>query len=172
MELVKFKQKDIPEVLGWIQNESEMVQWAGPLFKWPLSRSQFLEHLKSAKIEPPTLYPFGLYHNRTLMGYSELWGYNRHFNSAIASRIIISPLKRNKGLGQWMVERLLEFGFETLGLNRIGLGVFDFNTTAIQCYENAGFTMEGTMRESAKADGAYWNCHIMSILRKEWENSC
>jgi len=169
MELSKFKQKYIPEVLGWVKNESEMVQWAGPIFSWPLSRKQFLKHLESAKIEPPTLYPFGLYNNSKLIGYGELWGHNYNWDSAIASRIIVSPRRRNRGLGQFMVSKLLEFGFEQLGLNRIGLGVFDFNKTAIKCYEKIGFTLEGTMRELAKVDDSYWNCHMMSILRKEWE---
>jgi len=172
MELARFKQERIPEILGWITNESEMVQWAGPLFSWPLTRKQFLKHLESAKIEPPTLYPFGLYNDGALMGYGELWGHHRHFKSAIASRIIISPQRRNRGLGQLIVGRLLKFGFEELGLNRIGLGVFDFNEAAIKCYKKARFILEGTMRESAKAEDAYWNCHIMSILRKEWEGLC
>ena len=172
MELTKFKQKHIPEILGWIKNESEMVQWSGPIFSWPLSRKQFLKHLEAAKSEPPTLYPFGLYHNGSFMGYGELWGHYRNFKSAIASRIIVSPQSRNKGMGQWMIGKLLEFGFEELGLNRIGLGVFDFNKPAIKCYEKTGFTMEGTLRESAKVEDTYWDCHIMSILRNEWKRKC
>jgi hypothetical protein len=29
--------------------------------------------------------------------------------------------------------------------------------------------MEKTLRESAKVGDSYWNCHIMSILRREWK---
>ena len=146
-----------------------MAQWAGPIFHWPLTQKQFRKHLETARSEPPTLNPFGLYHRSRIIGYCELSGHNRKSNSAIASRIIISPRKRNKGLGQFMLMKLLEFGFDEINLNRIGLGVFDFNTSAIQCYKNLGFVHEGTLRQSAKVNGAYWNCHLMSILHKEWK---
>jgi RimJ/RimL family protein N-acetyltransferase len=49
------------------------------------------------------------------------------------------------------------------------LGVFDFNTPAIRCYTKAGFILEGTLREHAKVGDQYWNCHMMSLLRKEWK---
>ena len=49
-----------------------------------------------------------------------------------------------------MISPVLKFGFEELGLNRIALGVFDFNKSAIKCYKNMGFKLEGTLRQSAK----------------------
>ena len=67
-----------------------------------------------------------------------------------------------------MLKEVLNFGFDTLNLNRVALGVFDFNEAAIKCYEKLGFSLEGTTRESAKAGDTYWNCHLMSILKKEW----
>ncbi len=168
MELAQFKRKNIRDVLSWIDNEAQMVQWAGPIFSWSLTQKQFRKHLEAANSEKPTLYPFGLYHRSRIIGYCELWGYNRKCNSAFASRIIVSPQRRNKGLGQFMLTKLLKFGFDEIGLNRIGLGVFDFNKPAIKCYKNVGFVLEGTLRQSAKVDGSYWNCHLMSILQKEW----
>jgi RimJ/RimL family protein N-acetyltransferase len=168
MELIRFKRKNIRDVLSWISNEAQMVQWAGPSFRWPLTQKQFRRHLEAANTESPTLYPFGLYHRSRIIGYCELWGHHHKFNSAIASRIMISPRRRSKGLGKLMLIKLLEFGFEEIGLNRIGLGVFDFNKPAIKCYKNAGFVLEGTFRQSARVDGSYWNCHLMSILQKEW----
>ena len=67
-----------------------------------------------------------------------------------------------------MAGQLLKFGFEQLCLNRIGLGVFDFNTPAIKCYTQIGFKLEGTLRQSVSVGESYWNCHMMSILRDEW----
>lgn len=168
MEFVRFKRKNICDVLSWVKNEAQMVQWAGPTYSWPLTQKQFRSHLEAARIEVPTLYPFGLYHRSRIIGYCELWGYNHRFNSATASRVIISPRRRNKGLGQFMLRKLLEFGFDELGLNRIGLGVFDFNKPAIKCYKKMGFVPEGTLRQSSKVGESYWNCRLMSILQKEW----
>ena len=167
MELKRFKRKHIPDILAWVQDESQMVQWAGPGFTWPLTNKKFREYLKSADSESPTLYPFGLYRGSKIIGYCELSNYNRNCDLAIVSRVIISRKFRNKGLAQFMVIRLLEFGFTQLNLNRIGLGVFDFNKPAIKSYIPM-FLHPGTLRESAKVKNEYWNCQLMSILRKEW----
>jgi RimJ/RimL family protein N-acetyltransferase len=135
-----------------------------------MTQKQFREHLRAVKIKPATLYSFGLYRENKLIGYCELSGLNRKFQSAHLSRVIISPKHRKKGLAQIMIGSVLKFGSGELGLNRIGLGVFDFNKPAIKCYKNIGFKLEGTLRESAKVGVSFWNCHMMSILRKEWQN--
>jgi RimJ/RimL family protein N-acetyltransferase len=168
MKLERFKSNNIRDVLLWVDNEAQMVQWAGPIFDWPLTQKQFRKHLETAKSKTLTLYPFGLYHRSKIIGYCELAGHSRKNNSATASRIIISPRRRNKGLGLFMLTKMLEFGFNEIGLNRVGLAVFDFNKSAIKCYKNAGFVFEGTLRQSSKVGDSYWNCHLMSILRKEW----
>jgi RimJ/RimL family protein N-acetyltransferase len=154
MELVRVRLKYIRDVLFWIKTEADMVQWAGHVFTWPLT-------------EKPSLYPFVLSDRKRVVGYCELSQYRRDFNSAMLSRVIVSPKRRNKGLGTFMINEVLRFGFTDLGLNRIGLGVFDFNKAAIRCYTRVGFVSEGTLRRSAKVGKSYWNCRLMSILRKE-----
>lgn len=146
-----------------------MIQWAGSIFSWPLTQKQFREHLKAAKTQYPTLYPFGLYKGNKIIGYCEISDYRCKHRSAMLSRVMISPWNRNKGLGEFMIKEILRFGFGELNLNRMGLGVFDFNIPAARCYTKAGFIYEGTMRQSAKTGTEYWNCHIMSLLRKEWK---
>ena len=168
MELIRFKRKDIRDVLSWVSDEAQMVQWAGPIFRWPLTQRQFRKHLEATNSEAPSLYSFGLYDRSRIVGYCEMSGHNRKFRSAVVSRIMILPRRRDKGLGQIMLTKLLEFGFDEIGLNRLSLGVFDFNKPAIKCYKNAGFMLEGTLRQSAKVDEAYWNCRLMSMLREEW----
>lgn len=168
MELIRFRRKNIRDVLSWVSNEAEVVQWAGPLFSWPLTQVHFRKHLEASNSEPPTLYPFGLYHRSKIIGYCELSNHNRRCDSALASRVIISPRRRNKGCCQFMLMKLLEFGFDEIGLNKVGLGVFDFNKPAIKCYKNAHFVHEGTLRQSTKVNGSFWNCHLMGILQKEW----
>jgi len=159
----------IPEILSWIKTEADMVQWAGSIFNWPLTQEQFLEHLKATKAKPPTLYPFTFCNGDELLGYCEISDYIRKYDSAMLSRVIISPGKRGKRLGEFMIKEVVQFGFKELGLNRIGLGVFDFNHAAIKCYSKVGFIHEGTKRESARVGGSFWSCHLMSILKRDWK---
>lgn len=168
MELTRFRVKDVTELLSWVGTEGDMVQWAGAAFQWPLTAKQFRRHLLAAALGPPTLYPFGLYEGRQIHGYCELADYRRQAGSAMLARVIVRPDARGQGCGQFMVRGAVAFGFEQLGLHRISLGAFDCNEAAVHCYERAGFTREGLLRDSACVNGTYWNCHIMSILRHEW----
>jgi RimJ/RimL family protein N-acetyltransferase len=168
LQVKKFREKDVRSVCSWIKSETVMVQWAGLIFSWPFTQKQFREHLRAARTGTPTLYPFGLYLGSILIGYCELSAYNRKSNSAQLSRVIVSPKYRNRGFAQIMIENVFAFGFQELELNRISLGVFDFNKPAIKCYKKLGFVLEGTLRESAKVGDSFWDCLIMSILRKEW----
>ncbi len=168
MEVVAFKLKYVPEVLSWVKTEADMVQWAGHSFVWPLTQRQFREHLKGRGMPLSSLYPFALLLRGRLVGYCELSNHRRSAKSAMLSRVIIAPRRRGRGLGAFMVRDVLRFGFSDLELNRIDLGVFDFNEAAIRCYKRIGFVHEGTLRQSAKVGDSYWNCHLMSILREEW----
>jgi RimJ/RimL family protein N-acetyltransferase len=168
MKVAPFEQRYINDILSWIKTEADMIQWAGSIFSWPLTRKQFREHLKAAKTQYPTLYPFGMYRGKEIIGYCEISDYRYKHRSAMLSRVLISPYNRNKGHGEFMVKEVMRLGFSELDLNRIGLGVFDFNEPAIRCYIKAGFVLEGTLRESAQVGDEYWNCHMMSLLRKEW----
>jgi len=169
MEIVPLKFKYIPEIVSWIKSEPDMVKWAGRIFTWPMTQKQFKEHIKEGKTQPQTLFPFVMVNDNRLVGYCELSSFHRHSDQASLTRVIISPEYRNKGMAKVMIKEVLNFGFKTLDLNRVSLGVFDFNEAAIKCYKNIGFLLEGTTRESAKAGNTYWNCHLMSILKREWK---
>jgi RimJ/RimL family protein N-acetyltransferase len=67
-----------------------------------------------------------------------------------------------------MIKEILNIAFDQLQLHRVSLGVFDFNISAITCYEKAGFIKEGLLRDSRKNDDEYWSLWEMSILENEW----
>jgi RimJ/RimL family protein N-acetyltransferase len=75
----------------------------------------------------------------------------------------------NKGYGADMLNTLLRYGFDTLNFNRVHLRVMAFNQRAIHLYEKIGFVQEGSQRESHFYKGRYWDMHLYSILRREWE---
>jgi RimJ/RimL family protein N-acetyltransferase len=64
---------------------------------------------------------------------------------------------------------MLRYGFETLGLHRIGLRVAAYSTRAIRCYEKCGFRLEGVERDSFLVDGEWHDDWLMAVLRDEWE---
>jgi RimJ/RimL family protein N-acetyltransferase len=73
-----------------------------------------------------------------------------------------------RGLGTETTELMLAHAFERLGLHRVGLSVFSFNTRAIRAYDKAGFRVEGRVREAIRRDGRHWDEIQMGVLSHEW----
>lgn len=73
-----------------------------------------------------------------------------------------------RGLGTDATQLMLEHAFERLGLHRVGLAVFSYNTRAIRSYEKAGFRIEGRLREAIQRQGVYFDEVQMGILAEEW----
>jgi RimJ/RimL family protein N-acetyltransferase len=73
-----------------------------------------------------------------------------------------------KGYGTEAMEIILEYGFETVNLNRIQLHVYDFNIRAIKSYNKIGFIEEGRMRQAQFKNGKYHDMILMSMLHEEW----
>ena len=73
------------------------------------------------------------------------------------------------GYGTEATELMLGLAFDGIGLHRVALSVFDFNTRAIRSYEKAGFSVEGRHREAIVRDGGRWDELTMGILASEWQ---
>lgn len=75
----------------------------------------------------------------------------------------------DKGYGTDAMRVLLRYAFMEMNMNRVGLEVVGYNQRAIKSYEKIGFVHEVTMRQFVWRDGQYFDAHIMSILREEWD---
>ncbi|MFE3324706.1 GNAT family N-acetyltransferase [Streptomyces sp. NPDC059176] len=102
-----------------------------------------------------------------LVGEVVLYEWDRR-NLSCSFRTLIGPGGRNRGLGTEATRLIVGYAFDQLGLNRVSLGVFDFNPRARRAYEKAGFVAEGTEREVLRHEGGWIDATIMSILAREW----
>ncbi|MFW9828083.1 MAG: GNAT family N-acetyltransferase [Candidatus Thorarchaeota archaeon] len=75
---------------------------------------------------------------------------------------------QNKGYGTEAVELLVEYGFNTVNLNRIELYTHDFNIRALKSYKKVGFIEEGRKRKSNWINGKYNDEILMGLLAEEW----
>lgn len=75
---------------------------------------------------------------------------------------------QGRGFGSEAMRLLLDYGFATLGLHRIGLHVYSNNERGIRCYEGCGFRREGVRRESRWWTGRWWDSIDYAILEHEW----
>jgi RimJ/RimL family protein N-acetyltransferase len=166
-----FERSDFARLIGWVDSPAFLLQWAGPLFTYPLDTAQLDRYLADAQQHPPTRMIFTAVDDATgaAVGHIELAKIDPRNRSASLSRVLIGDAaRRGKGTGVEMVRRALEIGFDRLGLHRIDLVVFDFNAGAIACYERAGFAVEGRLREARRFGEEFWTLIRMSILEHDW----
>jgi RimJ/RimL family protein N-acetyltransferase len=90
-------------------------------------------------------------------------------NLSCAFRIVLSQESAyGCGLGTEASRLILAYAFETVGLHRVSLEVFDFNPRARHVYEKIGFVYEGTQRDALRWDGQWIDAHVMAILAPDW----
>jgi RimJ/RimL family protein N-acetyltransferase len=77
----------------------------------------------------------------------------------------------NKGYGTDAMKIIARYTFEELGLHRINLNVFSYNTRAIHSYKKVGFQVEGYIPEAVYRDGQRWDMIYMGLLREDWKKS-
>jgi RimJ/RimL family protein N-acetyltransferase len=170
IRLESFGRQDFASLISWVESSAFLMQWAGPLFVFPLDEKQLEAYLAEAEKEEPSRFIFKAVDIATgeAVGHIELDKVDRVHRSAVISRVLVAPGHRGNGIGTKMVEKAVRFGFEELGLHRLELRVFDFNRAAIQCYEKVGFRQEGVLREARRVGNVWWSLVCMSLLEHEW----
>ena len=73
-----------------------------------------------------------------------------------------------RGYGTEATELMLGLAFERIGLHRVGLSVFSFNSAPSGRTRRPASAIEGRLREAIIRDGRHWDEVQMGILRDEW----
>jgi len=166
-----FTKSDFQQLIKWVYSEELLLQIAGGAFTYPLTPRQLKAYIKGANEEGSSSYIFTALENGTgrMVGHIAIGRIDYENGSGRIAKVLIGdPDGRKQGLGTSMVEEVLKFGFEQLGLHRISLGVFHSNLTALRVYERIGFRQEGVLRDIKKVGENYWSLIEMSMLEHEW----
>jgi RimJ/RimL family protein N-acetyltransferase len=74
-----------------------------------------------------------------------------------------------KGYGTDMMKLCLQYVFTELCVERVSLGLHEYNPRALRSYEKCGFRLEGRTRKDIMREGRRTDTLWMGILREEWE---
>jgi RimJ/RimL family protein N-acetyltransferase len=166
-----YELSDLDLVMQWI-NDEEITQYlGGQMTSFPISsvaERKFIETVAMA--DSPTNKTFAIEtiaENRFIgaLSFNGIDWINRHSPIGI---MIGDKSYWGRGYGTDAMRVLLRLGFDTLGLHRIWLHVYDYNPRAIACYEKCGFRREGVMRQQRFVRGEYHDTIVMGILESEY----
>lgn len=165
VELKQFDKADFDRLIQWIDSEESLIQFAGSIFNYPLTKEQLELYIADRK-----RFAFKVIEINTgkIIGHSEV--YNLGNNSAKLCRILLGNKNyRGKGLGQEVVKKLVNFAFEKLDSSQIVLNVYDWNTSAIKCYEKVGFLTNPSEKGTTKFNNNEWISINMTLNKFNWE---
>lgn len=74
----------------------------------------------------------------------------------------------NQGYGTEALARVIQFGFEQLGLNKVVGEHFDTNMASGRIMEKNGMQFEGRLRQHKMKWGHFMNVDMRGILKSEW----
>lgn len=160
---------DLPTFIKWL-NDPEVR--AGISAYLPMSMAEEEQWFEKTLERPPVERNLCIEVKRgrgwNLIGNCGYFNFDYRVHMAEVGIMIGEKEEWGKGYGSEVMRLLLDFGFNTLNLNRIWLRVYADNPRAIRAYEKAGFQHEGRQRQAQFADGAYVDVVVMGALRSEW----
>lgn len=89
-------------------------------------------------------------------------------NNSAEIGYVINPQYRGRGIAKEAATAVLEYGFSTLGLNRIEARYMAGNIASRRVMEKLGMSYEGVKRASLLVKGSYRDVGTCAILKNEF----
>lgn len=170
VELRRHARENYPLYARWYADEEiwRLTSWAAEPLQREAVERLFEDREKSSQDDSFAIHREG---EEEPLGVISLTNINKAKASANLSVIVGDEKDRDKGLGTEAIRVILRYAFEDLGLQRVGLSVFEFNESAIKAYEKLGFKREGRMQQAIQRDGRLYDAILMRVLVSEWGTS-
>jgi len=144
IELRETQESDIKFIEACLKDKDEdfleQCGYGRRFFEFPVTYNQILRFQK--EIHPDSLF-FTITKANISLGSFELM-LNPDAKKSTVARLLIADNCRNMGYGTEALLKSIEYTFNILNYDKIGLSVYDFNKSALRCYEKAGFKIIDT----------------------------
>ena len=169
--LQPFERSDFELVIEWASDARLLMQWAGPIFEFPLDYRQLDAYLAATLGEKPRRVAWkAVDESGQVVGHVEMDHIDYGRRCGALSRVLIGKAGlRGRGLGRQLVAEAVRRGFVELDLAEITLSVFDFNSPAIRCYSAIGFELFHSREAAVTIGDERWNALFMHLTRSMWE---
>ena len=103
-----------------------------------------------------------------LLGAVGLYDFNMRHQRATIKTMRIPTKYQGLGIASEALEMLIDYGFNTLNLNKITCDTFADNYGSIKHLEKVGFRQEGCLKKHYFHQGKFKDALIYSLLREEF----
>ena len=162
MTLRPFVISDAPIILSWIKDKTAFRKWSADRYPVFPPKPEDM----AAQYAAENIFPFTAVNGEgNIVGHIML-RYPEPSKTVIRfGFVIVDDQLRGKGYGKQMLRLAIDYAKLHLDAQKITLGVFDNNPSAIHCYESVGFVTTGT--DAYQIDGKEWTGKEMELVIKK-----
>lgn len=166
--LRRLSEKDAtPEYLSWL-NDPEIQKY----LETPPTNSteQLKEYIRKQNENPNSLF-LGIFDRKTNrhIGNIKLEPIDWQKKTARFGTLIGNKAYWNNGYGTEASRLILKYAFEEMGLEKVDLGVIEYNQRAINCYKKSGFKVREIVPKCLNHEGVIYDNVMMEISKEEFE---
>jgi len=141
MELIKYNGDAFDDLIKNIDSPFEMMVWAGPKYKYPLTLDQLQERMNQTSNGKIKNHLFNLFDDaiKKIIGYIEIEILDEKTKKGSIQSVLIYKDYRGKKYSEQLLDLIISYSVHKLNLQTLELKVFSFNKAAISCYQKVGF---------------------------------
>jgi RimJ/RimL family protein N-acetyltransferase len=163
MTLRPFSINDAETILSWCKDKHAFRLWSADRYKdFPAMPEEMME-----QYEGENMYPLTAVVGERIVGHILLRFPSENKNVIRFGFVIVDDSKRGMGYGKQMLRLAIDFAQRKLDAQKITLGVFCDNHSAVECYKSVGFRITGT--DSYPIDGEEWKGFEMEMELEKTE---
>ena len=157
MTLRPFNINDAPTILSWCKDKHAFRLWSADRYKeFPAQPEEMMEQYMG-----DNMYPLTAVVDDIIVGHILLRFPSEDKSIIRFGFVIVDDSKRGKGYGKQLLRLAIDYAQRELGAQKITLGVFCDNLSALECYKSVDFRITGT--DSYPIDGEEWKGYEMEL---------
>ncbi|MBN2854446.1 GNAT family N-acetyltransferase [Patescibacteria group bacterium] len=164
IKIRKHLEKDIPYRVKWLSN-SKVNQFIGDELGQKTNLQKEKEWFANYQKNKNKKF-FTICDNSKPIGFMGLSNISKPNKNADLFIAIGEDDYRGKGIGKIAMEWVINYGFNTLKLHKINLGVIKDNTPAVSLYKSLGFIVEGEMKDEVFYREKFYDFLSMAIFNR------
>lgn len=164
--------QDIEHLLAFSIQEPELWEYSLVSGSGKENLKRYIQIALSKKAEKDS-YPFIVFDKKTnqYAGSTRFYDIQQQHNTLQLGYTWYGKQFQGTGLNKHCKFLLLQFAFETLGVARVEFRADNNNKKSIAAMKSIGCTVEGVLRSNCEGLNGRRDSIVLSILKKEWEET-
>lgn len=167
LRLRPYKPCDARTITKWIKSEYAFRQWCADRYeRYPITPEDMNAYYDGER-DSERSWAMTAFDDTGVVGHLTMRFPQDNQEELRLGFVIVDDQRRGKGYGKELVSLAVQYAFDFVKVEKVSLGVFESNESAIHCYRSCGFReIPLEQRERYLCMGETWSCIEMERTRQ------